>query len=161
MLLNTMRDRIRSCVLAAALAVACGANAQESIQTEAATIAFDNHGTCWLSFVLKRPKASDLGVKLKVVRPVPGAPEPGLPQAKLGSQGRGSWIWIGEGRERGRAGLFTLDAAGHVTWVVLTPRIAGKYLRPAGRGDYAGIGIISIMPPPGFCRAGHRSVRNP
>ena len=124
-------------VFAAVLALACAVNAQAApkVRTEDATIAFDNQGTCWLSFVLKRPKAADLGVKLKVTRPEAGSPEPGLPEAVVAPQGRGSWIWIGEGRERGRAALFTLDDSGHVTWVVLTPQIALEYLPPAGRGD--------------------------
>jgi hypothetical protein len=111
------------------------AHAGTKVRTEAATIAFDNKGTCWLSFVVIRPKASDLGVKVKVARPVAGAPEPGLPEAVLGPQGRGSWIWIGEGSERGKAALFTLDDGGHVTWVALTPQIALEYLPPAGRGE--------------------------
>lgn len=117
------------------LAVIAGAQERPNVRTEDGTIAFDNEGTCWLSFVVVRPKAPDLGVKLKVTRPEAGSPEPGLPVAVLKPQGRGSWIWIGEGKERGGAALFTLDDGGHVTWVSLTPRIALEYLGPAGRGD--------------------------
>lgn len=137
MLLNTMCGLFRRCVLGGVLMLAFIAGAQErpQLQTEAGTIAFDNEGTCWLSFVVMRPKASDLGVKLKVTRPEAGAPEPGLPAAVVGPQGRGSWIWIGEGDQKGMAALFTLAEDGHVTWTALTPRIAKKYLRPAGRGD--------------------------
>lgn len=132
-----MNYRSTSDVFAVVLALVCTVSAQAAtkVRTEDATIAFDNKGTCWLSFVLKRPKASDLGVKLKVTRPEAGSPEPGLPEAVVAPQGRGSWIWIGEGREHGKAGLFTLDDGGHVTWVVLTPRTALEYLRPAGRGE--------------------------
>ena len=117
---------------------ACLAHAQaaKKVHTEDATIAFDNKGTCWLSFVVTRPKSADMGVKLKVSRPVAGAPEPGLPAAVLGPGASGSWIWIGEGGESGKAAMFSLDnAAGRVTWVVLTPQTAREYLRPAGRGD--------------------------
>ena len=132
-----MAYRRSSYVFAAVLALVCAVSAQATpkVRTEDATIAFDNSGTCWLSFVLKRPKASDLGVKLKVTRPEAGSPEPGLPEAVVAAQGRGSWIWIGEGRERGSAALFTLDDGGHVTWVALTPRLAREYLPPAGRRD--------------------------
>jgi hypothetical protein len=132
-----MSGPIRHNALAGVLMLALIAGAQERPQlaTEDGTIAFDNEGTCWLSFVVTRPKASDLGVKLKVTRPEAGSPEPGFPAAVVGPQGRGSWIWIGEGRERGMAALFTLDEDGHVSWTALTPRIALEYLRPAGRGD--------------------------
>ncbi len=137
MLLNIMCGRIRCCALAGLLALAFIAGAQERLQvkTEAGTIAFDNEGTCWLSFVVTLPKASDLGVKLKVSRPEAGSPEPGLPAAVIAPQGRGSWIWIGEGDQKGMAALFTLDEDGHVTWAALTPRIAREYLLPAGRRD--------------------------
>lgn len=118
------------CALMGMLAFACVAQGAAKVRTEFATIAFDNEGTCWLSFVVMRPKTADLGVKLKVLRPVEGAPEPGLPEPKLGPGVAGSWIWIGEGHDKGRAGLFTVDAEGHVTWIVLTPRIAREYLRP-------------------------------
>ena len=137
MIVNTMCGLVRHWVLGAVLALTFVAGAQERLQvkTEDGTIAFDNEGTCWLSFVVTRPKASDLGVKLKVTRPEAGSPEPGLPAAVLGPQGRGSWIWIGEGDQKGLAALLTLDESGHVTWRTLTPRIALEYLRPAGRGD--------------------------
>jgi hypothetical protein len=117
------------------LALSAGAQERFQVKTEAGTIAFDNEGRCWLSFVVTRPKLADLGVKLKVTRPEAGSPEPGLPAAVVGPQGRGSWIWIGEGDQKGMAALFTLAEDGHVTWVALTPRIALEYLRPAGRGD--------------------------
>jgi hypothetical protein len=136
-LLNTMCGRFLRCLLGGVLTFAFIAGAQErhQVKTEAGTIAFDNEGTCWLSFVVTRTKGSDLGVKLKVTRPEAGSPEPGLPAAVVGPQGRGSWIWIGEGDQKGMAALFTLDEDGHVMWVALTPRIALEYLRPAGRGD--------------------------
>lgn len=133
--------KFRNLVLAGVLALACLAHARSraKLHTEDATIAFDNKGTCWLSFVVTQPKSADMGVKLKVTRPVAGSPEPGLPAAVLGPGASGSWIWIGEGTEDGMAALFTLDnAAGRVTWVVLTPRIAREYLRAAGNRKSAG-----------------------
>lgn len=137
MLPHTMVGLVRSCLLAGVLLLSRLATAQERerVQTDAGTIAFDNQGTCWLSFVVVRPKGKEVGVKLKVARPEAGSPEPGLPKAVIAPQGRGSWIWIGEGHERGMAALFTLDADGHVAWISLTPRIALEYLPPAGRGE--------------------------
>ena len=127
-----------TCIVVGASMFACLAHAQapKNVHTEDATIAFDNKGTCWLSFVVTQSESADMGVKLKVSRPAAGSPEPGLPVAVLGPGASGSWVWIGEGAENGKAALFTLDnAAGRVTWVVLTPRIAREYLRPAGRRD--------------------------
>jgi hypothetical protein len=99
-------------------------------KTQDATVAVDGNGICWLSFIVKRPQATELAVKLKVARPI--AKAPGLPVPVLGPGDRGSWIWIGEGAQKGKAALFNLDAADNLTWDVLTQRDALKYLPSAG-----------------------------
>ncbi len=99
--------------------------------TEDATVAVDGAGVCWLSFIVTRPGAGELAIKLKVARPTAKAPGPGLPVPVAGRGDRGSWIWIGDGAQKGMAALFTLSAAGNLSWMVLTPRVARMYLLSA------------------------------
>ncbi len=96
--------------------------------TEDVTVAVDGNGVCWLSFIVKGQQAAELAIKLKVARPTAKAPGPGLPVPVLGRGDRGSWIWIGDGAQKGMAALFTLSAAGNLSWMVLTPRVARMYL---------------------------------
>jgi hypothetical protein len=130
-----MTRNIKSAILTILLAAALGsAQAQKRPvhfpDTEDATVAVDGNGICWLSFIVKGPQTAELAVKLKVARP--NANAPGLPVPVLGPGDRGSWIWIGEGKQEGKAALFNLDAADNLTWDVLTPRDALKYLPSAG-----------------------------
>jgi hypothetical protein len=119
-------------LLAGALLFGGAARAQTSLPvTEDATVAFDGKGVCWLSFIVKEPQADELAIKLKVVRPTAKAPGPGLPVPVAGRGDRGSWLWIGEGAQQGKAALFTLSAAGALTWQALTPRVAQMYLPSA------------------------------
>jgi len=116
-------------VLAGALLLGGAARAQTSLPaTEDATVAVDGNGVCWLSFIVKEPQAAELAIKIKVARPVAKAPAPGLPVPVAGRGDRGSWLWIGEGAQQGKAALFTLSAAGNLTWEALTPRVARMYL---------------------------------
>jgi hypothetical protein len=107
------------------------ARAQTAPATEDATVAVDGNGVFWLSFIVKEPQADELAIKVKVARPVTKAPGPGLPVPVVGRGDRGSWLWIGEGAQQGKAALFTLSAAGNLTWQALTPRIARMYLPSA------------------------------
>jgi hypothetical protein len=138
-----MRRDIRSAILAILFAAAL-ASAQTHtrpvhfLNTEDATVAVDGNGICWLSFIVKGPQAAELAIKLKVVRPIAKAPGSGLPVPVLGPGESGSWIWIGEGKQKGKAALFTLDAFDHLTWVALTPRDAMKYLPVSGGSGVAG-----------------------
>jgi hypothetical protein len=129
-----MRFAVFISVLAGALLLGGAARAQTSLPvTEDATVAVDGNGVCWLSFMVKEPKAAELAIKIKVSRPTAKAPGPGLPVPVAGRGDRGSWIWIGEGAQQGKAALFTLSAAGNLTWEALTPRVARMYL-PSARG---------------------------
>jgi hypothetical protein len=119
-------------LLVGVLLLGGAARAQISLPVaEDATVAVDGRGVCWLSFIVKEPQAAELAVKVKVARPTAKAPGPGLPVPVAGRGDRGSWIWIGEGAQQGKAALFTLSAAGNLTWEVLTPRVARMYLPSA------------------------------
>jgi hypothetical protein len=89
-----------------------------------ATIAVDGKEVCWLSFIVRRPDAADLAIKVKVTRPRTNAQ--GLHLPILGPGDRGSWVWIGKGAQQGMAVLFGLDAAESLTWIVLTQSLRGR-----------------------------------
>ena len=126
-----MRLAVFITILAGTLMLGGAAHAQTVPATEDATVAVDGNGVCWLSFIVMEPQAGELAIKVKVVRPSANAPRPGLPVPVLGRGDRGSWLWIGEGAQQGKAALFTLSAAGNLTWELLTPRVARMYLPSA------------------------------
>lgn len=91
-------------------------------------------GTYSLSYILRNFNGVDATpIKVKVARPGPKAPNPGLPPPTLGPGNNGSWIWIGDGPQTGMAALFNLDPSGQLTWMFLPPQVAAMYLPSAGK----------------------------
>lgn len=68
-------------------------------------------------------------LKFKVTRPSPNAVVPaGFVPVVIKPDNVGTWIWIGEGAEAGKAALFYHDVTNILVWILLTPEQAGQYL---------------------------------
>ncbi len=68
-------------------------------------------------------------MKFRVRRPAPNAVAPaGLPPIFRREDGQGTWVWIGEGTEKGKAAIFNFDHLTGLIFVMVTPEQAAQYL---------------------------------